>query len=117
MIILNHFLDRLGLASGVKNNNITFRGQDWFPFLRLKVRLIPTQLNLPCKPILSLHRLSTASPIGPNWVGLNLIFSPRTGARSCPQSPVFLFLNPSMTMKFQFQLLPRKKGFLIYATL
>jgi hypothetical protein len=66
MYILNHFLDGLGLASGIKNNNITFRGQDWFHFLRLKVRLIPTQLNLLCKPIRNLHRLSTASPIGTN---------------------------------------------------
>jgi len=117
MSILNHFLDGLGLASGVKIITLLFADRKWFPFLRLKVTLISTQLNPLCKATRSLHRLSTASPIWPNWVGLNLIFSLRTGVRSCPQSAVFLFLKPSMTMEFQFQLLPRKKGLLIYATL
>jgi len=106
---LNHFLEGLGLASGDKNNNITFRGQEWFPFLRLKVRQLATKSKPLCKAIHSLHKLSTASPIRPNWVGLNLIFSLRTGVRSCPKSAVFLFLTPSMTMEFHSQLLPRKK--------
>lgn len=66
MYILKHFLEVLVLASGVKNNNITFRGHEWFPFLRLKVRPLPTQSIPLRKSIHSLHRLSTASPIGPN---------------------------------------------------